>query len=311
MTSLQVLNVCALHVVHLRDLLCVCFAHIEIYISRNNQGIALSLLTLVFRFDVIFHRHFGGRFCRGNEHLWCHVNEEMADFHTPTFQRETGMALDVLHTGYCLCVLMYVLYGLFFVFKKLHADDFDTQSVVAYEILQIMLHQCTEQHGSKKEKDNTLGDAYLQVDLQDANSFEHLAWAVYDGVFMPGNKLALSGHHDWDCVVAGTLIHLIFWGQTDKEHCGPATIASFNEKWAMELVQQQGLPQYKERRAHTASAVPAQKSPTMQSKVTVPPWATSSHSMGGAQATALDYAAGSDEESPFPKGRSSQIPCGN
>ena len=78
--------------------------------------------------------------------------------------------------------------------------------------------------------------------LLSADGLEHLAWAVYDGVFVPGDKLALSGHYDWDRVVAGTLICLIFQGQTDKEHCGPMTIASFNVKWATELVQQQGLP---------------------------------------------------------------------
>ena len=92
-----------------------------------------------------------------------------------------------------------------------------------------------------------LGDAYLWVDLQDADGLECLAWAVYDGVFMTGNKPALSGHYDWDRVVAGTLIHLIFQGQTDKEHCGPVTIVSFNAKQAVELAQQQGLPQYRER----------------------------------------------------------------
>ena len=81
---------------HLRDALCVHFAHIEIYIRGNDQGNTPSLLTLVFRFDVIFHRPFGGRFCRDNEHLWCHANEEVADFHTLTFQREMGMALDML-----------------------------------------------------------------------------------------------------------------------------------------------------------------------------------------------------------------------
>ena len=87
-----------------------------------------------------------------------------------------------------------------------------------------------------------LGDAYPRVDSGDAGGLECLAWAMYNGVFMPGNKLALSGHYDWDCVVVGTLICLIFWGQTDKEHCGPATVASFNAKQATELVQQQGFP---------------------------------------------------------------------
>ena len=115
-------------------------------LERNDQGIALSLLTLVFRFDMIFHRCFSGRFCKGNEHLWCHVNEETADFHNPTFERETGVALDVLHTGYHPSVLMYALDELFFVFKKLQANHFHTQCMVAYEILQIVSHQCMEQH---------------------------------------------------------------------------------------------------------------------------------------------------------------------
>ena len=59
---------------------------------------------------------------------------------------------------------MYALDELFFVFKKLHADDFDVQSVVAYKILQIASCRCMEWHGSEK-KNNTPGDAYLWVDL--------------------------------------------------------------------------------------------------------------------------------------------------
>ena len=130
--------------------------HLEIYISGDDQDIALSLLTLVFKFDVIFHRCFGGKLCKGNEHLWHHVNEKIADFHTLTYEREMGVALDMLHTSYNPCLLMYVLDELFFVFKKLWASNFDTQCMVAYEILQIALRQCTEWHGSKKMKENTL-----------------------------------------------------------------------------------------------------------------------------------------------------------
>ena len=124
---------------------------------------------------------------------------------------------------------------------------------------------------------------------------------MYNGVFVPGDKPALSGHYNWDCVVVGTLIHLIFQGQTDKEHCGPMTIASFNVKQAIELAQQQELPQYRERRVFATLVVPAWKSPTVQSKVTIPPRTMSSCSTGGAQAMVLDYTADSDGESPFPE----------
>ena len=130
---------CFACVAHLRDALCVHFAYIKIYIRGNDQGITLRLLTLVFRFDMIFHRHFGGRFCKGNEHLWHHVNEEAVDFHTPTFQGKMGAILDMLHTGYHLCILMYALDELFFVFKKLQANNFDLHCMVAYEILQVAL----------------------------------------------------------------------------------------------------------------------------------------------------------------------------
>ena len=139
------------------------FACIEIYIRGNDQCNALSLLTLALRFDVIFYRRFSGRFC--NEHLWCHTNEEAVDFHTLIFKREMGAALDMLHTGYCPCILMYSLDELFFVFKKLWVDNFDVQCVVAYEILQIALCQCTEWCRSKKKKGNTLGDAYPWVNF--------------------------------------------------------------------------------------------------------------------------------------------------
>ena len=144
----------------------------------------------------------------------------MADFHTLTFKRETGAALDMLRTSYHPRVLMYALDELFFVFKKLRANNFDMQSMVAYEILQIVSHQCMEWHGSEKKKENMLGDAYPWVDFQDADGLECLAWAVYDRVFVPGNKPALSGYYDWDHVVAGTLICLISGGGLTRSTVG-------------------------------------------------------------------------------------------
>ena len=131
---------CALQIWHVLGMCFVCALHaLKSTLGGNDQGIALSWLTPVFRFNVIFHRHFGGMFCKGNEHLRCHVNEEMADFHTPTFERGTGVALDMLRTGYCLHILMYMFDELFFVFKKLRANDFNAQCVVAYKNLQIAL----------------------------------------------------------------------------------------------------------------------------------------------------------------------------
>ena len=90
--------------------------------------------------------------------------------------------------------------------RSYRADDFDAQCVVAYEILQIVSCGCMDWCGSEKQKDNTLGDAYPWVDFWDIHSLEHLAWAIHNGVFMPGNKPALSGYYNYDRVLVGTLV---------------------------------------------------------------------------------------------------------
>ena len=61
---------------------------------------------------------------------------------------------------------------------------------------------------------------------------EHHAWAVYDGVFIPGDPPILTGHHDWSCIITGMTLCLIFYGKTMGEHCPPCTAVSFNAKWA-------------------------------------------------------------------------------
>ena len=79
--------------------------------------------------------------------------------------------------------------------------------------------------------------AYPRVDLNDVDSLEHLAWAVYDGVFLPGNPPALTGHHNWQWIIAGTMLRLIYWGATVGAHCPPCTVALHN---AEQAAKQQG-----------------------------------------------------------------------
>ena len=136
------------------------------------------------------------------------------------------------------------------------------------------------------------------MNLSDMDGLEHLTSAVYDGVYMPGNPPALTGHHDWEHIIAGITLHLIFHGRTNDEHCTPLTIASLIAEQVMKLVQQQGLLQHGKRRPQ-AAPVAAAWTPTVQLVVNVPPQAVSSHSMGGVQATLLDYKEDSNGESPF------------
>ena len=69
---------------------------------------------------------------------------------------------------------------------------------------------CREWHGSQKKECNTLEATHPRVNLSDVNGLEHFAWAVYNGVYVPGDPLALTGYHDWECIIAGTTLHLIF-----------------------------------------------------------------------------------------------------
>ena len=89
-------------------------------------------------------------------------------------------------------MLMYALNELFHIFWGVGANDLNGQQVVAYEILSFTSLCCTDQRGKPKKPHRTHGEAYARVDLNDANGLKCLAWAVYDGVFLPGNLPMLT-----------------------------------------------------------------------------------------------------------------------
>ena len=72
------------------------------------------------------------------------------------------------------------------------------------------------------------GDAYPCVDLWDPVVLEWLAWVVYDGMFAPGPPPEMLGHHDWDHMLAGTLVLLIYCGKMPYVHCNLTIIAGTN-----------------------------------------------------------------------------------
>ena len=157
--------------------------------------------------------------------------------------------------------------------------------------------RCMEQCGSQK-KCKMLGADYPRVNLSSVDGLEHLTWALYDGVYMPGNPPSLTGHHDWESIIVGTTIHLIYHGRTNDEHCKPSTLASLNAEQATKVTQQQGLLQPVKRRPQ-ATPVVAAWTPTIQLVVNVPPQAVSSCPMGGTQAMSQDHKEDSNGESPF------------
>ena len=63
------------------------------------------------------------------------------------------------------------------------------------------------------------GKAYARVDLNNMDGLEHLAWAVYDGVFFPRDPPTLTGYHDWQWIIVGPTLHLIYQGATAGANC--------------------------------------------------------------------------------------------
>ena len=115
-------------------------------------------------------------------------------------------------------------------------------SIVAWEILNVAQRHCTERRGGGKPKGCTLGDAYPHINLRDPAGLEQLAWVVYDGTFVPGPPPEISGCHDWDHVLAGTLVPLIHHGEMPYTHCAPCTIVGADAQRATQLARKKGLP---------------------------------------------------------------------
>ena len=200
-------------------------------------------------------------------------------------------------------MMLYTLDELFYMFQGIGTNDIDGQCVITYEILTVASLCCTKWCSSPKQPCNTLGDAYPKVVLNDVNGLEHLAWAMCDSVFVPGDPPALTGHHDWSHIITGMTLHLIFHRKPQASTVSlvqwPPSMLSRLAGRRWRLTQQQGLLWPKRIKPHATSATEAWRAPTVKSVVNVPPQAASSHSMGGVQAMSLNFKADMDEEEAF------------
>ena len=74
----------------------------------------------------------------------------------------------------------------------------------------------------KPERD-MFGPAMPHINLGDVGNLERLAWAVYDGMYVPGSGPALSGPHNCACIPDKVTTH-IFHGRMLWEHCPQAPL---------------------------------------------------------------------------------------
>ena len=157
--------------------------------------------------------------------------------------------------------------------------------------------------GKPKPECDTFGPAMPHINLGDVRKLERLAWAVYDGMYVPGSRPALSGPCNWVCILNKKMTH-IFHGRTLWEHYPPSTIGGANTATAARL---KGGPSSeavwekepaKETPSTVAPAFPASKTPTLWSIVNVPSGAASAHAGSGAMTVLIDLGEKEDEE-PF------------
>ena len=137
--------------------------------------------------------------------------------------------------------------------------------------------------------------------LNYADSLEHLAWPVYDGVFLPRDPSMLTGYHDWQWIIAGTTLCLIYWGATAGAHCPLCTVTLLNAKQSAKEATWQQDPSQCTRRAkpQAMQSSPAPRTLAIRSIVNVPPRAASSHLAEEVPAMSLDNCKEEDEDESF------------
>ena len=175
------------------------------------------VLISAHRFEAIFCHRFGMMFSKDAEKFWHFASENIPDFYMPTLKKEMLVPYDKLREGMHPKMLLYTLDKLFHVFKGVGANDLNGQCMVAHEILSFASLCCMEWRGKPINPCKTCGDASTMVDVDDEKGLKQLTWAIYDGVFLPGDPPQLQGQHDWAQIMAGTY-HLMFWGEYNFDH---------------------------------------------------------------------------------------------
>ena len=129
------------------------------------------------------------------------------------------------------------------------------------------------------------------------DDLECLAWPVYDGIFIPGDPSILTRLHDWSRIITGTTPCLIFHGKTMGDHCPPCTVVSYNTKWVMRLMKEQGLQQPdRKRKPRAMLAIEVLRVPAIRSVANIPSQVASTNSLEGAPTTSLDHKEEEEEE---------------
>ena len=160
----------------------------------------------VDRFEVIFTLRTGRTFTHATKGLWKtralgERDAGVPPFKTPTLNKGTLQAAEIMRDGYPPKMLLYALDELFFVYAQIRDYPRDERVVLAYEILCISSIRCTDRW-NRVEQTGVL-DALALLNTEDARHLKCLAWAIYDSVLLVGSWPELSGTLPWCTVLAG------------------------------------------------------------------------------------------------------------
>ena len=128
-------------------------------------------------------------------------NAGVPPFITPTLNKGTLWATDIMRDGYCPKMLLYALDELFFIYVQIRDSPRDERVMLAYEILCISSNRCTNRPNGVEQMG--ILDALALLNTEDARHLKCLAWTVYDGALLVGPWPKLLDPQPWCTVLAG------------------------------------------------------------------------------------------------------------
>ena len=163
-------------------------------------------LFVVDRFEAIFTLHTGRTFTHATEGLWktrALGGRDMGvpPFKTPTLNKGTLWAAEIMRDRYHPKMLLYALDELFFVYAQIRDSPRDERVVLAYDILCISSNRCTDRQNGIEQ--TGVPDALALLNTEDTRHLKRLAWAVYDSALLVGPWPKLLGPWPWCTMLVG------------------------------------------------------------------------------------------------------------
>ena len=152
----------------------------------------LHVSLFVDRFEAIFTLRTGRMFTHTTEGLsktraLGGRDAGIPPFKTPTLNKGTLWAAEIMRDSYHPKMLLYALDKLFFVYAQIRDSPRDERVMLAYEILCILSIMCTDRRNGVEQ--TSIPDALALLNTEDARHLKHMAWAVYNGALLVGQRV--------------------------------------------------------------------------------------------------------------------------